>query len=175
MTPKNIGNSAAHNKNSDQELADLRFMRLALKLARLSEARGDVPVGAVVVDKSGNIVAKGLNLREQKQTCLGHAEMQALHLACRKRQSWRLSDCTLYVTLEPCFMCSGALLQARIGRVVFAARDPKGGALLSLAQLNQHRQLNHRFPVTEGVCEADSREILQSFFKRRRQENKKKS
>lgn len=173
MTPKNNGAGALRNRNLDQDLLDLKFMKMALQLAKQSETLGDVPVGAVIVDKVGNLISKGLNIREQKKTCLGHAEMQALHRACKKQQSWRLNDCTLYVTLEPCFMCAGALIQARIGRVVFATRDPKGGALVSLAQLGQHPGLNHRFDVTEGICASESKKILQDFFKRRRTEKKR--
>lgn len=165
MTPLKPNNVTRHNLLDN---ADEYYMKLALKLARLSEKRGEVPIGALIVDKNGEILAKTTNKREQLTSVLGHAELLALHRACKKKKSWRLVDCTLYVTLEPCFMCAGALVQSRISRVVYGAKDPKGGALGSLACLNDHLGLNHRFEVTSGVCEQEASFLLKDFFKKKR-------
>lgn len=146
-------------------------MRLALKQAELSKSIGEVPIGAIIINKSGKIIAKSTNLREKEKTTLGHAELVAIHRACKKLNSWRLIDCTLYVTLEPCFMCAGALVQSRIGRVVFAAHDPKGGALETLAQLGNNPKLNHRFNVTGGVLATASSLLLKKFFSEKRKNN----
>ena len=143
-------------------------MRIALNLAKKAEINGEVPIGAVVVDSQGHIIAKAANVRENLNTVIGHAEILALHRACLKQKSWRLSDCTLYVTLEPCFMCAGALSQARIKRVVYATPDPKGGALGSLDNLSTDLRLNHRFVVENGLLAAESCQLLKNFFKLKR-------
>ena len=164
--------------NQTQEFGaefDLKMMKKALALARKSESLGEVPIGAVITDKTGQIVAQATNLRETKCTVLGHAELVAIHRACKALNSWRLTDCTLYVTLEPCFMCAGALVQSRIGRVVFGTRDPKGGALVSLGNLGTLDQLNHRFKITEGVLANDCGLILKKFFKLKRKNKKVES
>lgn len=148
--------------------SDEYFMEKAIQLARQGESLGEVPIGALIVDKTGKIIARATNLREQKHTVLGHAELVAIHRACQKLKTWRLTDCTLYVTLEPCFMCAGALVQSRLARVVFGAKDPKGGALGSLADLSNHEKLNHQFPITAGVCEQECGELLTTFFKKKR-------
>lgn len=171
MTPKNTPIDAHNHTKIDYSKADakdLKFMNLAIKQAKLGEINGEVPVGAIVVDKNGKIIAKATNLREKLKSTLGHAELVAIHRACKKLGSWRLSDCTLYVTLEPCFMCSGALQQSRISRVVYAAPDPKGGALDSLAQLGNDSRLNHRFDVTSGVLMHECSQLLKNFFKTKR-------
>jgi tRNA(adenine34) deaminase len=129
---------------------------------------GEVPIGAIIVDKNGIIISKSTNLREKAKTTLGHAELVAIHRACKKLDSWRLLDCTLYVTLEPCFMCAGALVQSRLSRVVFAAYDPKGGALVSLANLGADSRLNHKFNVTSGVLASECSDLLKQFFKKKR-------
>jgi tRNA(adenine34) deaminase len=147
---------------------DLAMMKKALKLARKSELNGEVPIGALIVDKNKQVIATATNLRESKCSVLGHAELVALHRAGKVRQSWRLTDCTLYVTLEPCFMCAGALVQSRISRVVFGATDPKGGALVSLATMGSDVRLNHRFDITSGVLGEDCGMILKNFFKQKR-------
>lgn len=149
-------------------------MKQALELAQRSEALGEVPIGALVVDENGKIIAKTTNLREKNLTVLGHAELVALHRACKKKKSWRLTDCTLYVTLEPCFMCAGALVQSRIKRVVFGAYDPKGGALGTLANLNADMRLNHQFDVTGGVRAHECGQLLKDFFKKKRSAKKEK-
>lgn len=158
-------------KNQTQEIDanfDRKMMEKALDLARKSEKKGEVPVAAILTDKNGQILSWGTNLRETNSTVLGHAELVALHRACKKRKSWRLTDCTLYVTLEPCFMCAGALIQARVTRVVFGAKDPKGGAIVSLSNLGSDTRLNHQFAVTAGVLEEDCSHILKNFFKQKR-------
>lgn len=134
---------------------DTKMMKKALDLARKSESIGEVPIGAVITDKNGKIIAQSTNLRETKCTVLGHAELAAVHRACKALGSWRLSDCTMYVTLEPCFMCAGALVQSRIGRVVFGTRDPKGGALVTYATLGNDPRLNHQFQITEGILKEE--------------------
>lgn len=171
MTLKNASIDARNQSNLDLHPQDEKFMRLALKQAQKAEQLGEVPIGAIIVDKNGKIIAKSTNLRETKLTTLGHAELVAIHRACKKLNTWRLIDCTLYVSLEPCFMCAGALVQSRIARVVYAAADPKGGALESLSQLGNDPRLNHRFNVTAGVLAEDSTALLKNFFKKKR--NKK--
>lgn len=148
---------------------DFKFMKMALQIAQLAEQRGEVPIGAVIVDqKSGKIVSKAHNLKESLKTPIGHAEIIALHRAAKKLGRWRLTDCTLYVTLEPCAMCAGALVQARLGRVVYATQDPKAGACESLFSIGQDQRLNHRFEISSGIMQNESSELLKSFFKKKR-------
>ena len=154
--------------NSDFSKDDLKFMNQALKLAKNAELKGEVPIGAVVVDGEGKVIGKSGNKREQLNTVLGHAELVALHRACKTKNSWRLVDCTLYVTLEPCYMCAGALVQARIKRVVFATHDPKAGAMGSLEDLSQHAKLNHRFTAESGLLQNECSHLLKDFFKKKR-------
>jgi tRNA(adenine34) deaminase len=147
--------------------ADERFMRLALAEARAAEAAGDVPVGCVVV-KDGRVVGRGRNQREVLQDPTAHAEVLAITAAAAEAGSWRLEGCTLYVTLEPCAMCAGAAVLARLPRVVFGAKDPKAGAAGSLMNLLQDPRLNHRAELCDGVLAAESAELLRGFFKRLR-------
>lgn len=140
------------------------FMRLALQEAELAFKEGEVPVGAVVVVE-GQIVGKGHNQREALQDPTAHAEILALREACRKLNSWRLPQATVYVTLEPCSMCGGALVLARIQHLVYGVSDPKAGAVGSLYNLAQDPRLNHRIKVTSGVMQAACGEILKAFFK----------
>ncbi|MES2802617.1 MAG: tRNA adenosine(34) deaminase TadA [Bdellovibrionota bacterium] len=156
------------NQFSEQ---DRKFMQIAFKLAQRAEQKGEVPIGAVVVDGDGFVIAKASNTRETLNTVLGHAELLAIHRACKKKNSWRLVDCTLYVTLEPCFMCAGALVQARIKRVVFATHDPKGGAMGSLDNLSTHEKLNHRFIAESGLMQNECSHLLKNFFKKRRKKS----
>lgn len=151
---------------------DEKMMRLALDLARKAGEHGEVPIGAVLVSKDQKILSSAINSRETLTTPLGHAEMSVLHKSARDLKSWRLLDTTLYVTLEPCFMCAGALISARVKRVVFAARDPKAGALKSLANLGEDPRLNHRFQIDEGLFAEEAGKLLKDFFKQRRQKNK---
>jgi len=143
-------------------------MRLALRQAALAVASGDVPVGAVVVDAAGDVIGSGYNAREATGDPTAHAEILALRAAAASVGGWRLAGCTLVVTLEPCTMCAGALVLARVDRVVFGALDPKAGAVGSLWDVVRDRRLNHRPEVTGGVLEAECGELLRSFFEGRR-------
>lgn len=142
---------------------DEKFMREALAEARAAAAVGEVPIGAVVV-RAGEIVARAHNRRELDQDPSAHAEFAALCAAARSLGRWRLSDCTVYVTLEPCCMCAGLMVNARVGRCVYGATDAKAGALGSLHDLNADSRLNHRFNVTAGVLAGECREVLSSYF-----------
>lgn len=142
---------------------DHKWMREALAEAKKAEAIGEVPIGAVLVE-NGEIVARGHNLRESGLDPTLHAEMIAIREASRRKQAWRLSGTTLYVTLEPCPMCAGAILQARIDRVVFGASDPKAGCCGTLMNLLQDGRFNHRSEVTEGVLRDECAALLSGFF-----------
>jgi tRNA(adenine34) deaminase len=144
--------------------ADEHFMRLALEEARAAAKSKDVPVGAVVVAANGEVIGTGRNRREVDSDPTAHAEIVALRAASRSVGLWRLDGATLYATLEPCAMCAGALVNARIARVVYGCDDPKAGALQSLFQIGRDERLNHRFEVTAGVLAAECAEILRSFF-----------
>lgn len=144
------------------------WMKMALKLAEKAARADEVPVGAVLIDSQGQKVSEGHNLREQLQTSIGHAEILTLHRASKLKKSWRLLDMTLYVTLEPCLMCAGALLQSRIKKVVFGAYDPKGGALGSLYNVAQDKRLNHQIEVIGGFMEKECSQLLKNFFKSKR-------
>ena len=143
-------------------------MRLALAEALLSEPSADVPVGAVVVDAAGEVVGRGHNVREAEGDPTGHAEVRALRTAAEAMGEWRLTGCTLVVTLEPCTMCAGALVLARVDRLVYGAEDPKAGAVGSLWDVVRDRRLNHRPEVVSGVLAAESSDLLQAFFRGRR-------
>ena len=142
-------------------------MKKALTLAQKAAKQGEVPIGAVLVYKN-ELIASGYNKKEQWKTPLGHAELICLHRASQKLGNWRLIDCTLYSTLEPCVMCSGALVQARVGRLVFGASDPKGGGSTSLYKIPQDERLNHRLEVCGGVLADECGKILSDFFRSRR-------
>jgi len=146
---------------------DEQYMRFALREARAAFDEGEVPVGAVVVH-DGNLIGRAHNQRERLTDPTAHAEMIALTQAAAALESWRLLGATLYVTLEPCLMCAGALINARIPRVVFGARDERAGACGSLYQVGLDSRLNHTFQVTGGVLEAECAAILQEFFQQRR-------
>ena len=143
-------------------------MRLALEQAVLTAASADVPVGAVVVDADGELLAACCNARELTGDPTAHAEVLALRAAAAALGTWRLSGCTLVVTLEPCTMCAGALVLARVSRVVFGAADPKAGAVGSLWDVVRDRRLNHRPEVVAGVLAAECGELLRAFFEGRR-------
>lgn len=142
---------------------DERFMRMALTLADEAAAEGEVPVGAVVVYQ-GQVIGQGRNRRETAKNALAHAELEAIDEACRTRGGWRLFDCDLYVTLEPCPMCTGAIINARVDRVFFGAFDPKAGSCGSVVDLPA-LPYNHRPEIVGGVLEAACREKLTAFFK----------
>lgn len=139
-------------------------MRAALDEARAALATGDVPIGAVVVDEYGVVLGRGRNVREAESDPTGHAEVVALREAARARGEWRLPGCTLVVTLEPCTMCAGALVLARVDRLVFGAWDPKAGAVGSLWDVVRDRRLNHRPEVLSGVMAEESAGLLEGFF-----------
>lgn len=147
---------------------DIKYMDEALKLAEEAAAEGEVPVGCVIV-RNGQIVGRGRNRRETAKTALGHAEIEAIRQACETLGGWRLWDCTLYVTLEPCPMCAGAIVNARIPRVVFGAEDAKCGACGSVCDIFS-MDFNHHPQVTKGIREAQSRALLTEFFRQLRLE-----
>lgn len=149
---------------------DIFFMREALVLARQAAGEGEVPVGCVIVRK-GQIVGRGRNRRETDKSALGHAEIEAIADACKNLGGWRLWDCTLYVTLEPCPMCAGAILSARIPRVVYGGEDPKYGAVRSVCSLFS-MEFNHHPEVERGVLEEECTALLQEFFRKLRLERK---
>jgi tRNA(adenine34) deaminase len=148
-------------------------MRLALREAERAALEGEVPVGCVLVAADGTVVSVGRNNREKENDPTGHAEIVALRDAARTLSSWRLDDLTIYVTLEPCAMCAGALVHARVPRVVYGCSDPKGGAVDTFYGIGKDGRLNHRFTVTAGVCEAECRQVLQQFFSALRASGKK--
>ena len=140
------------------------WMRLALAEAQFSEPTADVPVGAVVVDAAGEVVGRGHNLREAESDPTRQAEVRALRAAAEAVGDWRLTGCTLVVTLEPCTMCAGALVLARVDRLVYGAEDPKAGAVGSLWDVVRDRRLNHRPEVLSGVLADESSALLREFF-----------
>ena len=146
---------------------DARWMREALRAGRRAPAHRDVPVGAVVV-KDGAVLARARNRREADRDPTAHAEVIAIRRAAKKLGSWRLDGCTLYVTLEPCAMCAGAIVLSRIPRLVFGAEDPKAGFAGSLGDLCRDPRLNHHVHVTEGVLAAECGQVLKAFFRERR-------
>jgi tRNA(adenine34) deaminase len=147
---------------------DERFMGYALARAEAAAARGDVPVGAIVV-QHGAVVGVGENRRERDADPTGHAEIVALRDACRSAGRWRIDGATLYVTLEPCPMCAGAIVNARVARLVYAADDPKAGAVTSLYQLCNDPRLNHRVALCTGVLAEPAAALLRGFFQRARE------
>lgn len=155
--------------NSDKN--DQQFMLAAIEQARIAEDNGDVPIGAVIVNEN-QIIAKGCNQREQLADPTAHAEIIALTAASAALESWRLEGCTMYVTLEPCPMCAGALVLSRMDRLVYGCDDPKTGAVKSLYNIVQDQRLNHQLEVTAGVLAADCASLLQKFFEKRRTKNK---
>jgi tRNA(adenine34) deaminase len=145
-------------------LDDEHYMRLALDEAGAAARTGDVPVGAVVVDSEGNVIGRGRNRREVDRDPTGHAEIVAMREAASRVGSWRLERTALFVTLEPCPMCAGACVNARVARVVYGCDDPKAGALRTLYALGSDARLNHRFEVTSGVLAAECGKVLSEFF-----------
>jgi tRNA(adenine34) deaminase len=148
--------------------SDSYYLGLALEQAKAALAAGEVPVGAVLVSDAGELLAQAFNQPIGRCDPTAHAEILALRQGARLRGNYRLLGSSLYVTIEPCIMCLGALLAARVRRVVFGAPDPKAGACVSLYRLPEDRRLNHRLEVTGGVREAECRELLQEFFRTRR-------
>ncbi|MBT2575771.1 tRNA adenosine(34) deaminase TadA [Bacillus sp. ISL-51] len=150
---------------------DEYYMREAIKEAKKAEEKGEVPIGAVLV-LHDEIVARAHNLRETEQRALAHAEMLAIDEACRKLGTWRLEEAVLYVTLEPCPMCAGAVVLSRVDKVVFGAFDPKGGCAGTLMNLLQEERFNHQAEVVNGVLEEECGEMLSAFFRKLRRQKK---
>ena len=144
------------------------YMRRALELAGQAAAEGEVPVGCVIVDGEGNTLAEGRNRREATRSVTGHAELEALDAACRARGDWRLDDCTLFVTLEPCPMCAGAMISARLGTLVYGAREPQFGSAASILNLFEERY-PARTAIYGGVCAEESAALLRAFFEGKRE------
>lgn len=148
-------------------------MAQALELAQAAGEAGEVPVGAIVVDGENHLIATAQNRRERDLNPVAHAEILALQAASQILQTWRLHDCTLYVTLEPCPMCAGAIVQARLGLLVYGADDPKAGAIRTVLNLPDSRASYHRLPVLGGILESTCRQQLQAWFARRRQSSER--
>lgn len=156
-----------------QEQIDQKFMLQALKEAQKAYEKDEVPVGVVIV-QDGKVIARAHNIKEQTQDALHHSELLAIHKACKKLQSWRLTDCDIYVTLEPCYMCSGAIVNARIRRVIFGASDSKAGCCGSIYNLVQEKKFNHRVKeIVGGVLKEECAGLLSKFFAEKRQKGEK--
>ncbi len=150
--------------------SDLEYMQLALVEARKAMDQGEVPIGAVLVDDEGGVVVRAHNRREADHDATAHAEIIAIREGGRRLGRWRLSGCTLYVTLEPCPMCAGALVMARLKRVVYGVPDARAGSVESIFNIPAHPSLNHHPEVTAGIGEDECRAVLQAFFRARRGE-----
>ena len=146
---------------------DVFFMEKALALAKKAKEQGEVPVGAVMV-YGGRIIAQAFNQKEMLKKATAHAEILTIEKACLKLNNWRLNDCALYVTLEPCPMCAGALVACRLKKLVYACKDPKAGAAHSLYRITQDPRLNHRVEVCHGILQEESSRLLKDFFRERR-------
>ena len=155
---------------SSEYLKHRKWMNHALELARVAGSAGEVPVGAVIVDIDNHLVAVGENRKERDQDPTAHAEIIAIRAASKILQSWRLHQCTLYVTLEPCPMCAGAIVQSRLGKLIYGIDDTKTGAIRTVINIPDHPASNHRLKVLGGVLESDCREQLQSWFATQRQQ-----
>lgn len=151
---------------------DYYWMKKALELAQKAYNKNEVPVGCLIVENN-KILSSAYNLKEDLQTPLGHAEVMAIHKASKKKKSWRLENCTLYVTLEPCPMCAGVILQSRVKKIVFATQDLKSGAVKSLYHLLSDSRLNHQVEIVSGVLQLEASDLLKSFFKKLRTTKKK--
>jgi tRNA(adenine34) deaminase len=161
---------ANKNNSSLVNLDDERWMRFAIEQASFANAVDEVPVGAIVVYQN-KMIGRGFNQREKKHQITGHAELIAMEEASQHLKSWRLTDCTLYVTLEPCLMCTGALIQSRIGRIVYGAKDEKTGAIQSQIQIQKLPRIQHLPSVQSGVLESACQLQLRQYFEKKRHEN----
>jgi tRNA(adenine34) deaminase len=157
-----------------KNMNDEYYMGLAIEEARKAEALGEVPIGAVIV-RDGQVVGRGYNLRETTKDPLAHAELLAIKEASKTMGGWRLIGATLYVTLEPCPMCAGAIVQARLPKIVYGAMDPKAGCAGSLMNLLQEERFNHQVEMMQGVREEECSELLKNFFRSLRERRKKKA
>ena len=153
---------------------DEKFMKDAIRQAKKAGAIGDVPIGCVIVHE-GKIIARGYNKRNKNKTVLAHAELLAMSKACKKIGDWRLEECTMYITLEPCQMCAGAIVQARIPRVVIGSMNPKAGCGGSILNLLEMQEFNHQVNVTRGVLNQECSEMLSDFFRELRRKQKEKT
>lgn len=154
-------------------MTDEQFMKRAIELAKKAEADDEVPIGALIVDnRTEKVIATGWNQRETSQLATSHAEMMAIERANQRLGSWRLEDCTLFVTLEPCPMCAGAIVQSRLPRVVFGASDPKAGCAGTLMNLLEEPRFNHQVDVKAGILKEECSQLLTSFFKNIRRRKK---
>ena len=153
-------------------MEDARYMRLALEEAAKAYDLGEVPIGAVMIGDDGDVIARGHNMRETWRDATAHAEMIAIREACERLGRWRLSGCTLYVTIEPCPMCAGALVMSRVERVVYGSTDAKAGAVESLFNIVGHAALNHRVEVTAGILQEECAGIMKRFFAERREKRR---
>ncbi|MBO5910399.1 MAG: nucleoside deaminase [Clostridia bacterium] len=142
----------------------MSYMEESIKLAQKAYNKGEVPIGAIIVH-NGKIIARAYNNRERSQQAINHAEIIAIKKACKKLHSWRLNDCEMYVTLEPCSMCAGAILNARIPRINIACLDESHGAVISKYNLLSDGTLNHKAEIVVGECEQQSKQLIQTFFK----------
>jgi tRNA(adenine34) deaminase len=152
---------------------DERWMRVALDEADVAASKGEVPVGCAIVSSTGELLATGHNLRETYEDPTAHAEVVAIRAAAQKLGTWRLEETTLYVTLEPCVMCAGAMVNARVGRLVYGATDPKAGACTTLFTIGADTRLNHRFPIESGLLAEECADRLKRFFAALRAQGKK--
>ena len=143
-------------------------MKEAIKEAKKAELIDEVPIGCVIV-KDDKVIARGHNVRETKKTPLGHAEIIAIDKASKKLGAWRLQDCDIYITLEPCIMCAGAIIQSRIRHVYYGAKDPKGGAIESSINVLEAKSINHHPEITSGILEEECSNIISQYFKRKRE------
>ena len=158
--------------DKSQEERDRAFMAIALEEARAAASEGEVPIGAVVVC-DGEVIARAHNRRETDRDPSAHAEFSAMCQAARVLDRWRLTGCTVYVTLEPCLMCAGLMVNARVDRCVYGAADPKGGAVGTLFDVSHDERLNHEFQVSSGVCQEECAQVLRDFFRERRAARKR--
>ena len=153
------------------EIMNKKYRKMALKEAQKAYQEDEVPIGAIIV-QNGKVIARAHNQRETKQQASAHAEMLAIQKACKKTGFWRLEDCEMYVTLEPCPMCAGAILQSRIKKVVYGAKDPKGGCIESCMKMYETKGFNH-YPETEsGILQEECSQILKDFFKEKRKKQR---
>ncbi len=150
---------------------DIKYMKIALEEAEIASSKGEVPVGAVIV-KDDKIIAKAHNLRQTKKSVLAHAEIIAIQKASKKLNSWILEGCTLYVTVEPCLMCAGTILQSRIDKVVYGTNEPKFGSLGSVIDISKENGFNHQLITISGVLKNEASDLMKSFFKELRQNTK---
>ncbi len=154
-----------------EQTADEKFMRMAIKQAKKAAAIDEVPIGCVI-ERGGKVIARGYNRRNTDKNTLAHAEMTAIRKACRVTGDWRLEDCTIYITLEPCPMCAGAIVQSRIRRCVIGAENPKAGAAGSVIDLLSLKGLNHQVELTRHVLTAECSGLLTDFFRRLREQKR---